>query len=230
MGFLYQFFDLTNDYLKYDHVNQLSVEYTEAVIPSVTICFKKEDLLSNDPGVKFINQTLNCLVDYLEDNDIDYCFKSNKFENKIRYKQGKICVTFFNKQEEIDYLKKINAWFIIFSTQYNRTKFIFHSQNDPPHFELHNFIFLEIHQQYIFTFKTSKRTLLPTPFESDCYDYSRNQQDDIWPISQLDCQLELMRQKELEICGNDYYWNQVLLDDSNGELVFKKNLKSVKLI
>ena len=62
-GFFYQFYDLTCDYLKLDHVNQLSVDFTFGLIPSVTICVeRKYKICGNDPRYKLINQSLNCII------------------------------------------------------------------------------------------------------------------------------------------------------------------------
>ena len=36
--FIYQFYDLTNDYLKYEFVIELKAKPTEGIVPAVTIC------------------------------------------------------------------------------------------------------------------------------------------------------------------------------------------------
>ncbi len=43
-GFVYQFYDLTNDYLKYKHLSKLEVK-AETVIPALTLCVDYRDIL-----------------------------------------------------------------------------------------------------------------------------------------------------------------------------------------
>ena len=89
---------------------------------------------------------------------------------------------------------------------YNRAKIIYHPQRNPSHFERKNIIvFKKVGKVYI-RINKFESTLLPSPYQSNCQDYSDEQKNSY--KSQIDCKLEYMRRKELEICGKNYYWIQ----------------------
>ena len=52
---------------------------------------------------------------------------------------------------------------------------------------------------------------LAHPFETDCIEYTPKQSNPFWRKSQTDCKLEVMKLKELEKCGHNYYWKESLL-------------------
>src|SRR6195952_2118461 len=70
--------------------------------------------------------------------------------------------------------------------------------------------------------KIVKQTLLPFPYSTNCFDYSYNQRNNVWPKSQTDCKLEYMRRKELKECKHNYYWIQHLFDNNHQILDFNK--------
>ena len=46
--FFYQIYDLTNDYLKYDHLNKLDISPTNHGIPAITLCINKFNIKNNN--------------------------------------------------------------------------------------------------------------------------------------------------------------------------------------
>ena len=55
------------------------------------------------------------------------------------------------------------------------------------------------------------KNILPTPYSTDCFDYSNN----IHFKSETYCKLDYMRRKELKECKTNNYWNQNLLEYKN---------------
>ena len=229
-GFLYQLFDLTNDYLKFDHVNQVSIENGESV-PSVTIC-----LIRDKTDFIYINETLMCKYNFVNENYNSDCSKLDgrvvqdgfKMLNyKLRYKNGEICFTFFNTYRDKNSLKyNLLSFTFIFGSL--RSKIIIHSHYDPSHFQRRQFLIKDfkdnwkhIQEFYEIKLKKIKMTYLPAPYESDCFDYSKNQRDNVWPRSQFDCMLEYMRQKEIKKFENTYFWTQKTVDFINCGLSFR---------
>ena len=105
----------------------------------------------------------------------------------------------------------MGAEFLIFEN-FEQAEFIFHPQNIPFHFERLNRFKVE-KQHYLSIFRMGKvvKRQLPRPYSTDCVDYESNK---IGFKSQTYCKLDYMRRKDLEICGQNYYWSQRLFVDT----------------
>ena len=57
-------------------------------------------------------------------------------------------------------------------------------------------------------------TLLPAPFSTDCFEYSINANDEKSPSTQQMCMFEYMQEKERNVCGQNYFWNQFSINES----------------
>src|SRR5690349_6052873 len=84
LGFIYQLSDLTIEYLKYDHVNQIEISFTLGFIPSITICVKKEHKLFGNYNIPLFNYINNTIICYLKPTELEFgkiykCFKDNKY-------------------------------------------------------------------------------------------------------------------------------------------------------
>ena len=74
--------------------------------------------------------------------------------------------------------------------------------------------------------KKWEQTLLPFPYSTNCFDYSINRRNNVWPKSQTDCKLEYMRRKELKECNHNYYWSQHLFDNNQQILDFNQTFQN----
>ena len=92
------------------------------------------------------------------------------------------------------------------STFYKKWKLIVHEPHTHSHFEIQNRHNLKLFEYYTTRFGVVKVDYLPFPYSTDCIVYSDKQQNKFWLKSRTDCKLEVMKLKELEICGHNYYW------------------------
>ena len=187
IGFVYQLYDLTADYLRYNYLIEVDVRPGIAVVPSVTVCVNEYQRdagsvisLQNDG----INWSIVCVyspihVEWEDCLDIDETVW-------IRRKDNSICLTFLNSDKRI----LGNSTFIFCSVILRRTEFIFHPAFTHSHFERANRIVLyeelidkKPNQAHI-QMKKWEQTLLPFPFLTNCFDYSINRQNNIRPKSQ----------------------------------------------
>ena len=88
--FFYQFYDLTNDYLKYNHLIQMDVKTTESSDFSITVCLYHDNRA-------FIS---DCHLDYNNmkgEKQRKHCLL---FKTYIRFKNNSICCTFNSRKSE----------------------------------------------------------------------------------------------------------------------------------
>ena len=136
----------------------------------------------------------------------------------VRYKPNSLCLTFFEQQ--IQEKNKVFApnskrhFFRFLVMNYEQADFIFHPHYSPSHFERKIFP-IKTDEFTIVYFQQTVRKYLPSPYATNCRDYSSNALNNVWPKSQTDCKLEYMRREEHRICGQNYYWTQQLFDYNN---------------
>ena len=223
IGFVYQLYDLTADYLRFNYLIEVEVKPVFEVIPSVTICVNplhwkyhgKSNLTKS-----YIND-IHC--NYITTNRSTYPCQLIDEQIWIRRKRNSICLTFSNRPRTLDhYYHYIRFNADHFSrAEYTLTPNYIHS-----HFERKNHFILnrrktEYFNQANFEAKKWEQTLLPFPYSTNCFDYSFNRRNNIRPKSQTDCKLEYMRRKELKVCKHNYYWSQHLFH--NNQLILDVN-------
>jgi hypothetical protein len=81
---------------------------------------------------------------------------------------------------------------------------LFHNYNIPPQFitTYHKF---KLNYSFTFEYQKMEETLLPLPYESDCYDYENNKKL-FSPKSKEDCILNYLKQKEYKKCKLNHQW------------------------
>ena len=177
------------------------------VIPSVTICLDQAQRdLSNASRVHYEEyKDLHTKCIWIADGNV----KENKICDEIdpnvylRYKSNSLCLTYFNDQRNLS--KHNHVIVAVFFFYYKKIEIIFHPVHTPSHFQTKSVI-LTPGKVTMLEFKKYVIESLPSPYSTDCFDYSSNALNKIWPKSQTDCKLELMRQKERHICGQNHHW------------------------
>ena len=142
----------------------------------------------------------------------------------MRHKNNTICLTHFNDGK---YEKFTSLSFTVIG--YKKAEFIFHPIFSHSHFERSNSFPIKMIDDWnelaaSVELKKWEKTLLPFPFETNCFDYSINRRNNVSPKSQTDCKLEYMRRKELKECNHNYYWSQHLFDNNHQILDFNQTL------
>ena len=204
VGFIYQFYDLTQDYLQYKYLIEFSIKSVNNVIPSVTVCLDQEQR---------IIQSWRPNYDYVKDKHIIYKIRINGSDYKnfsevdpdviMRYRNNSVCFTYLNDLRNLS--KATHIYIIFHPVHYKRSDIIFHPANTHSHFYRKTFSTKMGTRTWV-EFKKQVIQSLPSPYSTQCFDYSSNALNKVWPKSQTDCKLEYMRRKELEECKHNYHW------------------------
>ena len=194
IGFIYQFIDLTNDYLKYQHLIEIDLKLSYSALPAMTLCLKREQLLNQK------KKTFLCMFK----NKIFFnCEKEMMNKTFAMLRKYSICLTFFY-EDKFEFIEAVT--FILRGLKL--VELILNPHWIPSQFEkLNRFIILP--GTNYFEMKWSRTQLLPHPYSTDCYDYSSNIANNFGPKSQKECILEEIKRKERQVEGYNFYWNQI---------------------
>ena len=213
-GFLYQFFDLTIKYTKYEFT--IETEFKNSIAaPAFTFCFERKNLLEK---LRSNTGFFGCRIGYYFNITVDNCPYNLTREYLVRQRKKSICLTWFY-ENLIELNERLN--FLIFRIfDIPLVEIIIHPHYNPSHFEKNEnlFIYMKKNLTLWLSFRKTTRNLLQNPYSTDCYDYSFNIGNNIWPKSQTECLLEYMRQKEIKNCDKSFYslyWNQFYLEDNS---------------
>lgn len=210
-GFTYQLIDITNEYLEYPIINELSVRSDHMNVPPMTFCFHQKNRYTVEEIKAVIG--LQGFVSLITEYDRLYlcivyndggrvCQDQFNVTLQLTYANLSVCVTI--PIQQLPNLPKVSQ-IIVSSYFYNKARFLYHSSGMPIHFDHdHNQLTLLYDQSLVMDFDKSIQTLLPFPYATDCVDYTAKD----GPNSQNECQFELLRAKELEVCDQDYHWNR----------------------
>ena len=232
-GFVYQLYDLTRDYLRYNYLIEVNIRDAVSIVPSITICIRSWDQMSphlfHRPK-NIVNKTIYCT--FYREGDLNKKLSCDQIDGQIwmRYKKNSICLTFLNRA---DLMGNINMYGMsIRAYLFRRAEYFIHPAYSHSHFERTNHFNFELTPIIKTKIKTTvggrleikkwEQTLLPYPYSTNCFDYSINRRNNIRPKSQTDCKFEYMRRKELHECKHNYYWSQHLFDDNQHILDFNR--------
>ena len=212
--FSYQFYDMIYDYFQYHYTIELSFEISSRILPSITICMEnKHEISTNNKILR--GETIICF--YRTEKFYSLCLE----KYVLRYKHNEICVTFFNNKTNRYWSLLETDFNVIFWSQYYRQqKIIFHQPGTLSHFEINSMFLSKYYQLSHFYIRKVSRNLLPKPFSTNCYDYSRNEIKSsssslLLSSSQSHCMFEHMKEEELNKCGKNIFWNNQVIETNN---------------
>ena len=223
IGFVYQLYDLTRDYLRYNYEIDLQVKQGFSYVPSVTICVNPLHRMSSSTNWNnsYLSHMKTLTCKYMDYYLFEYysCEAVDPFIF-IRFKNNTICLTHLNA----GYNETVITYDFRFAAlSHQRAEFIFHPRFHPSHFERSNrFIVGKGDRSAKIQVNRLDKTLLPFPYSTNCFDYSINRRNNVSSKSQTDCKLEYMRRKELKVCNHNYYWSQHLFDINHQTLHFNQ--------
>ena len=203
LAFVYQFYDMTEDYLRFNYLIELNIKPTIYDLPSMTVCADKSHDLTPET-TRYFNQTFYC---FAANAKLEYVPCVLDLPIYLRFKRNLVCLTFFNGLDERKIsgdVKGVGLYLALFKS----ALIIANQHNDPSHFERANVFKAVYNSDTNMKIKKTIHSYLPSPYSTDCRDYSSTLANNVWPKSQTDCKLEYMRLKELDICGHNYYWIQ----------------------
>ena len=223
IAFVYQLFDLTRDYLRYEYLIDVDVKREYSFVPSVTICVNPlHRMISTNYSNSYdlFNKTFGCKYWINDRNYWSSCLDLDSIVS-VRFKNNTVCLTYLYSAHYLDY----HAFY--FTASFSRAEFIFHQYFHPSHFERSNRFKVNIMDRKkqigaMLDVKRWAKTLLPFPYSTNCFDYSINRRNNVSPKSQNNCKLEYMRRKELNECNHNYYWSQHLFDMNNQTIDFNQ--------
>src|SRR5689334_21854411 len=121
--FFYEFYDLTNDYLKYNHLIRLDVRPTDGVLPAITVCLNAVNR-RNEQG----NDYFKC--SFLESTKLSSKRDCLSFKTYIRFKNNSICYTFFSSSSD----NTLNTTYMAINIiNYRAAKLSWHQIDTPSH-------------------------------------------------------------------------------------------------
>ena len=218
VGFLLQFYDLTQDYLHYNFMIESSIKSVNNIMPSITLCMDQGErkFLKNIDLDVFNPVHMKCM--YIIFRGMKWSRKNCKEiddEIFVRYRNNSFCLNYLGDLRNISNEKSVTVF--LHTILYNRVDVIFHPGYTPSHFQRKSFSAKMPSMIWVELKKTVIRSL-PSPYSTDCFDYSSNALNKVWPKSQTDCKLEHMRRKERRICGQNYHWINYSNKINNGNL------------
>ena len=220
--FIYQLYDIFNDFFHYNYSIELNFGITPRILPSITICIdKKHNLHNKYPNWKnpFGNQTIVCV--YVS-NLTEIFIECKEEKVYLRYRHKEICLTFFNnKTENYNFVQNKSIIILLASLIYNQQKVIIHPPDTASHFETNNVFVSYGYQNTILNIKQITSFTLPKPYSTDCQDYSKSAVSSLLSRSQSYCMFEYMRKEEFNQCGKNLYWNQYVIDIKDQGFKFK---------
>ena len=230
--FIYQMYDIFNDYFQYNYSIELDFDVNSRTLPSITICI--DEKYDSTQHWKILNeiyeaQTFVCMFSTNMNKVSQEC---NEKKVYLRYRHQEICLTFFNNKTENYYKIQNGAIVTLFSNMYFMLqKVIVHPPDTPSHFEINNVFVSKPYINTKFYIKKVTKVTLPKPYSTDCHDYSQHQISSLSPRSQTYCIFEYMRKEELNKCGKNIYWNQYVIDYNPYKQILKfQNQSSNKCI
>ena len=222
--FFYQFYDLIDNYFRYDYSFKLDFDTSSRTLPSITICLnEKHDLTHLFENYKnpYGNKTVVCYSN--DDLSIKY-YDFNEEKLYKRYRHKDICLTFLNhKNTFYEELLSKSARVSFLSFMYSQQTVIIHPPDTVSHFELNNVFVSKRAKFLILNLVKETKFTLPKPYWTDCHDYSQYRKSSQSPRSQSYCMLEYMRKEELKKCGKNIYWNQFSINNDNQVFDYKGN-------
>ena len=218
VGFIYQFYDLTQDYLQYKYLIEFSIKGVNNVIPSVTVCLDQEQrtISRNHPGYHYIKDQ-HITIEYVMDFNNFTAFSEIDPDVILRYRNNSVCLTYLNDLRNLS--KATFVFMVVRSFYYKKADIIFHPANTHSHFYRKTFT-THMGTGSVVDFRKQVIQSLPSPYSTQCFDYSSNALNKVWPKSQTDCKLEYMRRKELEECKHNYHWIESKQKFDNDEQLF----------
>ena len=218
--FIYQFYDITHQYFRYEHSIHLVISKIPIVIPSITHCVNQKHVIKNKHYVLFICDLL--LFYKNASKTIIGCEEISK-TYYVRYRNNSFCVTFINNLFERDIqmnLESIETYRLNMAViGFKRSQLIVHGHFAPPHFGTKNVF--QMSNKYILRLSINKINIiyLPYPYSTDClyYGYDKGIENRQKNVSEKDyltrpgCMLTLIRQKYKEYNCNYSYWDEYVV-------------------
>jgi hypothetical protein len=104
----------------------------------------------------------------------------------VRYKYKSICFTLFNQFDEKYYQKHYPGYMIMIAAyRFNWSTIMFHPHFNPSHFERLNYRKDKFFKIYYVSFEKTVQSYLPSPYTTDCFDYTTNAINNVWPFRVL---------------------------------------------
>ena len=171
--YIYQFYDITHQYFRYEHSIHLVISKIPSVIPSITHCVYQKNLINDDEDGSF---HCRLLLLYKNTSQLLISCKDISKIMYVRYRNNSICVTFKNNIVERDIEKNMELIetykFVTGVFGYKRSQLTVHDHFTPPHFETKNVF--QMSNNYVLRLSIKKINILylQHPYSTDCRQYS----------------------------------------------------------
>jgi hypothetical protein len=197
IGLIYQLIKLTIDYTEYETVMDLRAELSPVNYIAITLCFGSKFSLKNNLSEKLSLFKDACWISRSYKN-IDCKDLCPTYIGFTRFSDQ--CITFLNCKYEFQ--PEVAKCFKIKNNE--DSILLFHNYNIPPQF-ITTYHKIKPYYSFTFEYQTMEEISLPSPYESDCYDYEQNKEL-FSSKSKEDCILNYLKEKEYKKCKFNRQW------------------------
>jgi hypothetical protein len=207
----YQVIEVTINYLKYETVIDMKATLKEEQRPTFTFCLKNKDEFTRKKlryNFQRFDHPIGCArrKNDEETNENFYvnCSKLSQIVESVTPLSRK-CLSYYSRLFDDNYSPDNSFYFAFIIPNTINAFALIHQSATPPHFakdtiEIAKSKFNEI------SYSSTKRNLLPFPYETDCYDYDREEKSIIRYKSREDCIVKHLKRRELAECGCNKRW------------------------
>ncbi len=206
---MFQIIELTVSYLKYETVIDMKAIPKGEQRPTFTFCLKNKGEFSRKKSysVAFDNR-IGCAQNqkHTKSNKIPHinCSKLSRIVESVTPLSPK-CLSYYSRLFDENYSPNNSFLFVFFIHITINAFALIHQSATPPHFTK-DMIEIEKSQLNEITYSSIERNLLPFPYETDCYDYEREEKSLIRYKSREDCIVKHLERRELFECGCNKRW------------------------
>jgi hypothetical protein len=208
---IFQIIELTISYLKHETVIDMKVVPKGEQRPTFTFCLKNKDEFPRKKlrlyFVRF-DHPIGCAQSQRHKSNKKLYFNCSKLSRIVESVTplSPKCLSYYSRLFDENYSPD-NSFFFAFLIPITINAFaLIHQSATPPHFAKDT---IEIEKSLLneITYSSITRNLLPFPYETDCYDYEREEKSLIRYKSREDCIVKHLERRELSKCGCNKRWS-----------------------
>jgi hypothetical protein len=220
--FFYQVIESTITYLNYETVVDMKLGHMEFQRPAFSLCLKNKDKFPENK-LKFASYNFDHIIGCFHFNhqhgsgllkdDALNCSKLTRIVESLTSHSHR-CLSYFSRLFDKNFSAERTHRIVFLIPDSINVFGLIHQSGTPPHFT-RNKMGISSDSLIQFDYSSIKHELLPFPYETNCYDYEREQKSMIGYKSREDCVVKRLERRELVECGCNKRWTYWGLSNAN---------------
>jgi hypothetical protein len=206
---IFQIIELTISYLKYETVIDMKAIPEREQRPTFTFCLKnKHEFSLKKSYFKAFDHSISCVnIQKGKKNEKpDFnCSKLSRIVESVTPLSPK-CLSYYSRLFDENYSPNNSIAFLFLIRITINAFALIHQSATPPHFNRDKVEF-EKSAVNLISYSSIESNLLPFPYETDCYDYKREEKSLIRYKSREDCIVKHLERRELSECDCNKKWS-----------------------